>query len=514
VTEDIKVTLWKSADKLRAQMDAAEYKHIVLGLIFLKYISDSFTAQQEKICEMVSDPNSDFFISEDPTEYESELEERDYYIQDNVFWVPKEGRWEQLRSNAKQPNIGQLVDDAMTAIETANNVLRGKLDKRFGRAQLGQGVLGELIDLISQIGFTDRNRSSDLLGEVYEYFLGQFASAEGKKGGQFYTPAHVVKTLVAVLSPHTGRVYDPCCGSGGMFVQSEQFVTAHGGRVDDISIYGQESNPTTWRLAAMNLAIRGFAADLGKEPADTFARDQFPDVKFDYIMANPPFNISDWGGEKYESDPRWQFGRPPVGNANYAWLQHMLWKLRPGGQAGVVLANGSMSSNTGGEGQIREAMVRGDVVEVMVSLPSNLFFNTTISVCLWFLTNDKKNNGRDRSGQTLFIDAENMGSMSTRVLRILEDEDIEIIKKTVDAWRSGEDYEDITGFCKSACLSDIEKNQFNLVPGRYVGFVEQIDDEPYPQKLARLKVQLKTLRESSTKLDNSISLIMDSVTDD
>ena len=333
MADDFKSTLWKSADKLRAQMDAAEYKHIVLGLIFLKYISDTFVKQQDKVKSMVSDPSSDLFISEDPEEYAAELEERDYYIQDNVFWVPQEARWETLRSQAKQADIGSLVDGAMTAIENENTSLRGKLDKRFGRAQLGQGVLGELIDLISTIGFADKYDSSDLLGEVYEYFLGQFASAEGKKGGQFYTPSHVVKTLVAVLSPNTGRVYDPCCGSGGMFVQSEEFVKAHGGRVDDISIYGQESNPTTWRLAAMNLAIRGFAADLGKEPADTFARDQFPDVKFDYIMANPPFNISDWGGEKYENDPRWQFGRPPVGNANYAWLQHMLWKLRPGGQA-------------------------------------------------------------------------------------------------------------------------------------------------------------------------------------
>lgn len=320
MSNDFKQVLWKSADKLRAQMDAGEYKHIVLGLIFLKYISDTFVKQQKNVRNMVSEPSSDYFVSEDPAEYSAELEERDYYIQDNVFWVPAQARWESLRAKAKQPDIGSLVDDAMTDIENENPILRGKLDKRFGRAQLGRGVLGELIDLISTIGFADTYDSSDLLGEVYEYFLGQFASAEGKKGGQFYTPSHIVKTLVAVLSPNSGRVYDPCCGSGGMFVQSEEFIKAHGGRIDDISIYGQESNPTTWRLAAMNLAIRGFSADLGKEPDDTFARDQFPDLKFDYIMANPPFNISDWGGEKYESDPRWQFGRPPVGNANYAWL--------------------------------------------------------------------------------------------------------------------------------------------------------------------------------------------------
>lgn len=502
VSTDFKQTLWKAADKLRAQMDAAEYKHIVLGLIFLKYISDTFAKQQDKVREMVSDPSSDYFISEDPSEFAGELEERDYYIQDNVFWVPQEARWESLRAKAKQPDIGSLIDGAMTAIENENPSLRGKLDKRFGRAQLGQGVLGELIDLISTIGFADKSGASDVLGEVYEYFLGQFASAEGKKGGQFYTPSHVVKTLVAVLSPHNGRVYDPCCGSGGMFVQSEEFVKSHGGRVDDISIYGQESNPTTWRLAAMNLAIRGFAADLGKEPADTFARDQFPDLKFDYIMANPPFNISDWGGEKYESDPRWKFGCPPVGNANYAWLQHMLWKLRPGGQAGVVLANGSMSSNQSGEGQIREAMVRGDVVEVMISLPGQLFLNTPIPVCLWFLTNDKTANGRDRRGETLFIDARQLGSMETRVLKIFTDYDIAKIAETVQAWKSGEGYQDVAGFCKSASLDEIEKNGFVLTPGRYVGFDNSTEpDEIFTSKMSRLVSSLSVFNKQSEVLN-------------
>ena len=507
--QDFKQTLWKTADKLRAQMDAAEYKHIVLGLIFLKYISDTFVKQQEKIRLSVSDPASELFISEDPSECQEELEERDYYIKDNVFWVPQEARWEALRAKAKQPDIGSLVDAAMTAIENENTSLRGKLDKRFGRAQLGQGVLGELVDLISTIGFADKYDSSDLLGEVYEYFIGQFASAEGKKGGQFYTPSHVVKTLVAVLSPNSGRVYDPCCGSGGMFVQSEEFVKAHGGRVDDISIYGQESNPTTWRLAAMNLAIRGFAADLGKEPGDTFGRDQFPDLKFDYIMANPPFNISDWGGEKYESDPRWQFGRPPVGNANYAWLQHMLWKLRPGGQAGVVLANGSMSSNTGGEGQIREAMVRGDVVEVMVALPGQLFLNTQIPVCLWFLTNDKTMNGRDRRGEALFIDARQLGTMETRVLKVFTDEDIAKIQETVQSWKAGEGYEDIAGFCKSASLGEIEKNGFVLTPGRYVGAADgELDEEEFSSKITRLIGSLGDLRVRGGELDNHIQRAM------
>ena len=505
MSTDFKQELWKAANKLRAQMDAAEYKHIVLGLIFLKYISDTFVKQQDKVRHMVSDPDSEYFISEDPAEYAKELELRDYYTKDNVFWVPKKARWETLRSKAKQPDIGALIDEAMTAIENQNQSLRGKLDKRFGRVQLSQGVLGELIDLISTIGFGEKYDASDLLGEVYEYFLGQFASAEGKKGGQFYTPAHVVKTLVAVLSPNSGRVYDPCCGSGGMFVQSEEFVKEHGGRVDDISIYGQESNPTTWRLAAMNLAIRGFAADLGKEPADTFAKDQFPDLKFDYILANPPFNISDWGGEKYESDPRWQFGRPPAGNANYAWLQHMLWKLCPGGQMGVVLANGSMSTNTGGEGQIREAMVREDVVEVMVALPGQLFLNTQIPVCLWFLTNDKTVNGRDRRGETLFIDARQLGTMETRVLRVLTDKDIARLANTVHSWKTGEEYEDIAGYCKSIPLEEIMKENFVITPGRYVGFDDTTEsDEEFAAKISKLVTRLSSLKRHSVSLDLSI----------
>ena len=467
MTEDIKATLWKAANKLRAQMDAAEYKHIVLGLIFLKYISDTFEAQQERVKRMVSEPSSPVYISENLEEYQAALEDRDYYTQDNIFYMPKKARWSRLREQAKQPEIGEIIDKAMTTIENRNPSLRSKLDKRFGRAQLGEGVLGELIDLISSIGFGGKYDEGDLLGEIYEYFLGEFASAEGKKGGQFYTPASVVKTLVAVLSPTSGRVYDPCCGSGGMFVQSRRFVEAHGGRVGDISIYGQESNPTTWRLATMNLAIRQIGAKLGKEPSDSFAEDQFPDEKFDYVMANPPFNISDWGGEKYEGDKRWRFGRPPVGNANYAWLQHILWKLHPaGGSAGVVLANGSMSSNTDGEGQIREAMVRGDVVEVMVALPGQLFLNTQIPACLWFMTNDKAKNGRaDRRGETLFIDARQLGTMETRVLRVFSDEDIAKIGDTVRAWKTGDGYEDVAGFCKSASLEEIEKNGFVLTPG-------------------------------------------------
>ena len=505
MAEDFKKVLWAAADKLRNQMDAAEYKHIVLGLIFLKYISDSFVEQRNKIKQSLSDPTSSNFISEDEADWIDELEERDYYTQDNVFWVSKKARWETIRDNAKQAKIGSMIDDAMTAIEADNPSLKGKLDKRFGRTELGEGKLSELIDLISTIGFGGDSEATDVLGEVYEYFLGQFAAAEGKKGGQFYTPAHIVKTLVAVLSPNKGRVYDPCCGSGGMFVQSEQFVKAHGGRVDDISIYGQESNPTTWRLAAMNLAIRGFAADMGQEPADTFGNDQFPDLKFDYVLANPPFNVSDWDGEKYEGDKRWSFGRPPAGNANYAWLQHILWKLRPGGTAGVVLANGSMSSNTGGEGEIREAMVKGDVVEVMVALPGQLFFNTQIPVCLWFLTNDKTAHGRDRRGENLFVDAREMGTMESRVLRVLTEDDIAKIADTVQAWKTGEGYDDIAGFCKSASLEEIEKNGFVLTPGRYIGFGNiETDSEPFEDKMRRLKVRLADLNKHGGALDKTI----------
>jgi len=504
--KDFKAVLWASADKLRAQMDAAEYKNLVLPLIFLKFVSDTFVEHQKKVLEIVSTPDSDYFLGDDPKDHQDALEDRDYYTQANVFWVPKDARWEELRNQAKQPDIGQRIDKALVSIENENSDLRGKLDKRFGAAQLEPGILGQLIDLFSTVGFAEQGNSGDILGEVFEYFLGKFASAEGKKGGQFYTPSHVVKTLVAVLSPDKGRVYDPCCGSGGMFVQSERFIEAHGGERDAISIYGQESNPTTWRLAAINLAIRGFSNDLGQEPADTFARDQHLDQKFDYILANPPFNISDWGGEKYDGDVRWVYGRPPVGNANYAWLQHMLWKLRPGGQAGVVLANGSMSSNTSNEGKIREEMVRKDVVEVMVALPGQLFLNTQIPVCLWFLTNDKTQRGRDRKGETLFIDARQMGTMKNRVERILTDEDISKISNTVQSWRNDNEYENVAGFCYKAKFEEIEKNSFVLTPGRYVGAPEEEDDgEPFAEKMKRLTSLLKEQQKEGAKLDIKIA---------
>src|SRR5574343_722109 len=442
--DDIKKTLWAAADKLRANMDAAEYQHLVLGLIFLKYISDTFAARRAELAQRLADPKDDYFLEgADASEIAAELEERDYYREANVFWVPEAARWEALRAAAKQPVIGKRIDDALTAIEADNANLKNILEKRYGRAQLPDGKLGELVDMISTIGFgEDASQARDVLGQVYEYFLGQFASAEGKKGGQFYTPASIVQTLVAVLSPHHGKVYDPCCGSGGMFVQSEKFIEAHGGKLGDVSIYGQESNPTTWRLAAMNLAIRGIDFNLGKQPGDTFTRNQHPDLRADYILANPPFNISDWWHGSLEGDPRWTYGTPPVGNANYAWLQHMLHHLKPTGRAGIVLANGSMSSSQNNEGVIRAAMVDADVVEVMVALPGQLFFNTQIPACLWFLAKSKK-----RKGEVLFIDARKQAKMISRVQAELDDAAIQRIADAVAAWRGeGEDGATVTNY--------------------------------------------------------------------
>ncbi|WP_250903280.1 HsdM family class I SAM-dependent methyltransferase [Ralstonia pickettii] len=446
------------------------------------------------------------------------LEERDYYTMANVFWVPTAARWETLRAQAKQADIGVRIDAALEAIEADNPRLKGILDKRFGRTQLEPGKLGELVDLISKIGFGEGHHAKDLLGEVYEYFLGQFATAEGKKGGQFYTPASVVRVLVEVLAPHQGRVYDPCCGSGGMFVQSEKFIESHGGRADDISIYGQEANPTTWRLVAMNLAIRGLAADLGKEPADTFHRDQHSDLRADYVLANPPFNISDWGGERLADDRRWTHGTPPTGNANYAWLQHILHHLSPRGQAGVVLANSSMSSNQNSEGTIRRAMVEADVVDVMVALPPQLFFNTQIPACLWFLSKDKSGApvaggkpARDRRGEVLFIDARKLGRMESRVVRVFDDQDIEKIAATVHRWRAdGEDgtdepYANVPGFCRSVKLAEIAEHGHVLTPGRYVGAEEpEDDDEAFGDKMERLTSQLAEQMAKGAELDEVI----------
>ena len=501
--DDIKKTLWAAADKLRANMDAAEYKHIVLGLIFLKYISDTFAARREELTRRFADESDEYFLHDcDDEMLAAELEDRDYYREVNVFWVPEAARWEALRAGAKQPDIGKRIDEALTAIETENPRLKGILDKRYARAHLPDGKLGELVDLVSTIGFSDEpGKARDVLGQVYEYFLGQFASAEGKKGGQFYTPASIVKTLVAVLAPHHGKVYDPCCGSGGMFVQSERFIEAHGGKLGDVSIYGQESNPTTWRLAAMNLAIRGIDFNLGKEPADTFVRDQHPDLRADYILANPPFNVSDWWHGSLAGDPRWEYGDPPAGNANYAWLQHMLHHLAPTGRAGIVLANGSMSSSQNNEGQIRAAMVEADVVEVMIALPGQLFFNTQIPACLWFLTRRKS----VRKGEVLFIDARKHGRMVSRVQRELTDEDIERIAATVAAWRaeagSGE-YADVPGFCRSVVLPEIAEHGHVLTPGRYVGAEAVADDnEVFTDKMQRLTEQLGEQMAKGVELD-------------
>ncbi|MBS0368372.1 MAG: SAM-dependent DNA methyltransferase [Proteobacteria bacterium] len=499
--DDIKKTLWATADKLRANMDAAEYKHLVLGLIFLKYISDTFAARQAELTRRFLDEADDYFLHEcDDEMLAGELEDRDYYKEVNVFWVPEAARWEQLRAAAKQTDIGKRIDEALTAIEQENPKLKGILDKRYGRAQLPDGKLGELVDLVSTIGFGDEpGAARDVLGQVYEYFLGQFASAEGKKGGQFYTPASIVKTLVAVLAPHHGKVYDPCCGSGGMFVQSEKFIEAHGGKLGDVSIYGQESNPTTWRLAAMNLALRGIDFNLGKEPADTFTRNQHPDLRADFILANPPFNISDWWHGSLEGDPRWVHGDPPPGNANYAWLQHMLHHLAPTGRAGIVLANGSMSSSQNNEGQIRAVMVDADVVEVMIALPGQLFFNTQIPACLWFLTKKKT----ARPGEVLFIDARKLGRMIGRVQRELTDDDIERIAATVAAWRGeGGDYADQPGYCRSVTLAEIAGHGHVLTPGRYVGAeAVEDDDEAFADKMRSLTEKLGEQMAKGAELD-------------
>jgi type I restriction enzyme M protein len=504
--DDIKKTLWATADKLRANMDAAEYKHLVLGLIFVKYISDTFAARRAELAQRFANPADDYFLPDATAKLlAAELEDRDYYREVNVFWVPETARWESLRAAAKQSDIGKRIDDALAIIEAENPKLKGILDKRYARAQLPDGKLGELVDLVSTIGFgDDPGKARDVLGQVYEYFLGMFASAEGKRGGQFYTPASIVKTLVAVLNPHTGKVYDPCCGSGGMFVQSERFIEAHGGKIGDVSIYGQEANPTTWRLAAMNLAIRGIEPNLGREPADTFTRNQHPDLRADFILANPPFNISDWWHGSLTGDPRWVYGDPPAGNANYAWLQHMLYHLKPTGRAGIVLANGSMSSSQNSEGEIRAAMVEADVVEVMIALPGQLFFNTQIPACLWFLTKQKA----VRKGEVLFVDARKLGSMISRVQCEFTDEVISRIADTVSAWRGEAGagaYQDIAGFCRSVKLAEIAQHGHVLTPGRYVGAEEVEDnDEDFATKMQQLTEKLGEQMAKGAELDQLI----------
>jgi type I restriction enzyme M protein len=506
--------LWRAADALRSNMDAAEYKHVVLGLIFLKYISDVF---EEKHRERAARQSTDYTDPEDPDEYRAV----------NIFWVPQEARWSSLQASARQPAIGKLVDEAMLAIERDNPSLKGVLPKDYAHPRLDKQRLGQLIDLVSNIGLGDRkNRARDILGRVYEYFLSQFASAEGKKGGQFYTPASIVRLLVEMLAPYRGRIYDPCCGSGGMFVQSEKFVEAHGGRVGDISIYGQESNHTTWRLAKMNLAIRGIESNLGKEHADSFHRDLHPDLKADFVLANPPFNDSDWrlpagkaGGGLLRDDRRWQYGAPPASNANFAWVQHFIYHLAPAGMAGFVLANGSMSSNQSGEGEIRKAIVEADLVDCMVALPGQLFYSTQIPVCLWFIARDKDGRGglRQRRGEVLFIDARKLGTMTDRTHRELTEDDIAQIAGTYHAWRRPADkaggdrahapvYQDTPGFCKAAALEEIRQHGHILTPGRYVGAAEvEEEGEPFEEKMARLVTQWRVQQSEALRLDDAIA---------
>jgi len=487
--------LWKAADALRGSMDSGEYKHVVLGLLFLKYISDAFE-EQHALLEADRGKGAD---PEDPDEYRAI----------NTFWVPKDARWSLLKANAKQPTIGQIVDEAMTAIERDNPSLKGVLPRDYARPGLDKTRLGQLVDMVSNIAVGDRaSRSKDVLGRTYEYFLSQFASAEGKKGGEFYTPQCVVRLLVQMLAPYKGRVYDPCCGSGGMFVQSEKFIEEHGGRIGDISVWGQESNYTTWRLAKMNLAIRGIDANIAH--GDTFHSDGHPDLKADYVLANPPFNDSDWNGELLKEDRRWKYGAPPRGNANYAWVQHFISHLAPTGTAGFVLANGSMSSSQSGEGDIRKNIVEADLVDCMVAMPGQLFYSTQIPVCLWFVSRDKRNNRfRDRKGEILFIDARHMGSMVDRTHRELTVEDIATISATYHAWRRDPDvsieYEDVAGFCKSVAFDEIREHGFVLTPGRYVGAADADEDsEPFDEKMRRLTLDLSEQMEKATQLDDAI----------
>ena len=490
--------MWAAADKLRGHMDASEYKHVVLGLIFLKYISDAFQAKYRQL------------EATQKTEY-TDPEDHDEYLATNTFWVPKEARWDRLQANAKQPTIGRLIDDAMVAIEKENPKLKGVLAKDYARPSLDKYRLGELIDIIGNIGFGDEEaRSKDILGRVYEYFLGRFAAAEGKGGGEFYTPRCIVNLLVRMIEPYKGRVYDPCCGSGGMFVQSERFVEEHGGRVGDIAIYGQESNSTTWRLAMMNLAIRGIDANLGGQHADSFHNDLHKDLRADFILANPPFNMSDWGGERITDDVRWKnYGIPPVNNANYAWIQHFIHHLSPTGIAGFVMANGSMSTSTNSEGAIRKAMIEADLVDCMIALPGQLFYTTGIPVCLWFVTRTKRNGVyRNRQGETLFMDARKMGAFVDRTHRELTDEEIDTIAATYHEWRDGvganlrvrptaadgqthrsapTEYRDVPGFCKSATTDEIKEYGYALTPGRYVGAADIEDDGiPFDEKMFEL----------------------------
>lgn len=484
--------LWQMADRLRGSMDSGEYKNVVLGLLFLKYVSDAF---EELYAQLKEDEWAD-------------EEDRDEYAAENIFFVPQEARWSFIKDNAKKPEIGQLIDKAMIAIEKENPSLTGVLPKNYARPELDKTRLGETIDLFSFKVGDKESRSKDILGRVYEYFLTKFAASEGKNGGEFYTPASVVRLIVEMLQPYKGRIYDPACGSGGMFVQSEKFVEEHQGKLSDISVYGQESNPTTWKLCKMNLAIRGIDGNLGAHNADTFHNDLHKGLKADYIMANPPFNIKSWGGDRLKDDMRWQYGTPPEGNANYAWIQHMISKLAPAGTAGFVLANGSMSSNTNNEGEIRKNLIEADLVECIVTLPGQLFYSTQIPVCIWFMSKDKSKTGkRDRKNQILFIDARKLGFMADRTHKEFSDEDIREITHVFHTWRGTTEgqYEDTIGFCKAASLDEVRNNDYILTPGRYVGLEEiEEDGEPFEEKMTRLTTELAMQFEKSKEIEDQI----------
>jgi len=475
--------IWKAADIMRGNMDASEYKHVILGLIFLKYISDRFEHKYKALLE----------------EGEGFEEDSDEYLADNIFFVPPEARWSYIASKAHTPEIGKVIDAAMDVIEQENKKLKGVLPKTFARPELDKRRLGEVVDLFTNTAVATNGETMDLLGRAYEYCLGKFAEKEGKNAGEFYTPASVVRTLVEVIHPFDGRVYDPCCGSGGMFVQSARFVEAHSGSINNLSIYGQDANPTTWKLCQMNLAIRGIEANLGKQAADTFFNDLHPTMKADYILANPPFNLSDWGAYKLAEDVRWKYGLPPSGNANFAWMQHMIYHMSAKGRIGLVLANGSLSSQSGGEGTIRKAIIEDDLVEGIIAMPPQLFYTTQIPVSLWFL-----NRAKNQSGKTLFIDARNMGTMVSRKLREMTDEDIAKIATAFEAFENGT-LENEAGFCAVVGTDEIAKQDYILTPGRYVGLAEQEDDgEPFEEKMTRLTGELSEMFAKSHDLEAEI----------
>lgn len=495
--------LWVAADKLRGQMDSAEYKHIVLGLIFLKYISDGFEEHYHQLELWTATPSNNLYVSEQRGRYQV-LEDKQQYLTKHLFWVPKEARWSYIKANSKNSEIGKIIDSAMLLIEQENPSLKNILPQDYSRSSLDQRRLGELVELVDTISLGDEeSRSRDILGRVYEYFLGRFACAEAK-GGEFYTPQSVVKLLVEMIQPYKGCVYDPCCGSGGMFVQSEKFVEAHGGQSQDLSIYGQESNPTTWRLCKMNLALRRIQANIGLHHADTFHNDLHPNLKADYILANPPFNMSDWGGEHLKQDPRWQYGTPPINNANFAWVQQIISHLAPNGVAGFVLSNGALNHSQG-DATIREALIEADLIDCIVALPNQLFYTTQIAASLWFIASNKKDSKfRNCRGQTLFIYAHSFGKMVDRTHCILTDGEISTIAKTYQDWRSQEnflDYRDIPGFCKSATLEEIRSHKMSLIPGRYVGFDEELtkhwDIERLQSELADVEARLNEITKAS-----------------